>query len=483
MSRSSGAGGGGLRAGAGVVTITPPLGTPLAGHFEERRAETIDDDLTARSLVLDDGAAPLALVVCDLIRLPGHVVGAAREAVAARCGIPAERVMISATHTHTGPVTASGGGDPGERPMLAAGGDPATAELIDADADPGDLAWLAGRIDDAVAVAGSRLRPARLAHGTTKVAGACFNRRYRMGDGTVVFNPGVGNPDIRGAVGPVDPTVTALLVEALDGTPLALWANLALHYVGTDDERAVSADYYGAFAWAVPRLLGDGCVGLLTNGASGDVNAIDLEPVVPARGAARARLVARAVAAAAVNAARLGRRPEAPLLAADVVPLALQRCPISADDVAGAEAILGRTDPDPEPAASFGFVVGQPIPARQARTYARDVLALAAMPNAGTTEIQVMRLGGLALVALPGEIFVELGLAIKAASPFPTTAIVGLANDQVGYVPTAAAFGQGGYETWRTRISWTAAGTGEAMVATALERLRLLAAPASAVPA
>lgn len=467
-----------LRAGAAVAPITPPLGTPLAGHFEERRAERVDDELTARALVLDDGAAPLALVVCDLIRLPGHAVAAAREAVAARGGIAAERVMISATHTHTGPVTATGRGDPGERPLLAAGGDPATAALIPADADPGYVDWVAGRIADAVAVAHARLRPARLAVGTSEVAGVCFNRRYRMRDGTVVFNPGAGNPDVRGAVGPVDPTVTALLVETRDGAPLALWANLALHYVGTDDERAISADYYGEFARAVRRLLGDDCVGLLTNGASGDVNAIDLEQAVPARRAARARLVARAVAAAAVNAALPGRRHEVPLLAAERVPLTLQRCPISAGDVALAAAIRDRPAGAAVEPAAFGFVVGQPIPDRQARTYAGEVLALAAMPTAGSTEIQVVRVGDLALVALPGEIFVGLGLAIKAASPFAPTAIVGLANDHVGYVPTAAAFAEGGYETWRTRISWTAPGAGEAMVATALERLRQLAAPA-----
>ena len=69
------------------------------------------------------------------------------------------------------------------------------------------------------------------------------------------------------------------------------------------------------------------------------------------------------------------------------------------------------------------------------------------------------------------DAFVEFGLAIKAASPFPITAVVGLANDHLGYLPTRAAFADGGYETWRSSISWTAPGTGEDLIAVTAEEL------------
>jgi neutral ceramidase len=110
-------------------------------------------------------------------------------------------------------------------------------------------------------------------------------------------------------------------------------------------------------------------------------------------------------------------------------------------------------------------------------TYAREVLEVARLPETVDTELQVLRIGDLALVALPGEIFVSLGQGIKADSPFPLTAVVGLANDYVGYVPTRAAFDQGGYETWAARSAWPAPGTGEAMVAAALSLLRALTPP------
>jgi neutral ceramidase len=447
-----------------VTVITPPLGTPLIGLFEYREATTVGDDLAARALVLDDGTTRLALVVCDLIAISGSTVAAARERIATRYGIPGDHVLVAATHTHTGPAPVS---------------------LLTTPIAPDYLAWLPDRIADSVGIACSRLVPARAAWGAAAVDGVCFNRRFRMRDGTVVFNPPLRSPDIVESVGPVDPTVTALLIEDRGGTPLALWANLALHYVGTDDPLAVSADYFGQCTRAVERVLGPASCCLLANGASGDVNNRDVcAPPGADTGTSQAQRVALSVAAAAIKATVMQRRDEAPTLAAARNTFSVARRPITDGDVALAKRLLSRS-----PAASFvkdefSFVVGQPIPEPQRETYAREVLEVSRMPKTIETEIQVLRIGGLALVALPGEIFVSLGQAVKADSPFPLTTVVGLANDYVGYVPTREAFGQGGYETWAARSAWPAPGTGEAMVTASLAHLRALYAetPVSSRP-
>jgi neutral ceramidase len=471
-----------FRAGTGVTTITPPLGTPLSGHFEYREARTIADDLTARALVLDDGATRLALVVCDLIRISAATVATARERIAARTGIPSDCVMISATHTHTGPVTYSSEGNAGEPPVRPDGPEPTyhrvsrvAGVLLSAPADPDYLDWVATRIADSVAIACTRLVPARVAWGVTDVEGVCFNRRFHMKNGTVVFNPGINNPELVAVAGPTDPMVTSLLVESVDDVPLALWANLSLHYVGTDDPLAISADYYGQFARLVPRWFGDDCVGLLTNGTSGDINNIDVTGAIMISGTARGQMVATAVAAAAVQSVAVAPRGE-PTLVAESIPFSAQRCPITERDLDIASEILAAlSDADLPSEAPFSFVVGQAIPQYQWRTYAHEVLVLAEMPEEASSEIQVFRIGDVAIVALPGEIFVGFGLAIKASSPFARMAVVGLANDHLGYVPTLEAVAQGGYETWRTRVSWTAPGTGEAMVNAVLAVLERMA--------
>lgn len=443
-----------LQAGASVVAITPPLGSPIAGHFDYRKARTVDDDLAVRALALDDGEFRLALIVCDLICLGAPMVAAAKSRISEQCGIPDERVMISCTHTHTGPATV---------PLLAV------------EPDLAYLDWLVDRIADAVKIACSRLVPSRIAYGVANVEGICFNRRFRMRDGTVVFNPGVGNPDIIEPVGPTDPQVTALMVENEAHRPLALWANLSLHYVGTDNPLAISADYYGEFARVVSRVFGPDCMGLLTNGTSGDINNVDVAHRVEEKSTVRVRQVATAVAAGAMTATVMQRRHRGVALNARTFPLTVARRPITAEDVSLAKAILADPcEPTSRQSSTFSFVVGQTIPSHQLRTYADEVLKLSQMPDERTTEVQVMCIGDFALVALPGEIFVEFGLAIKAESPFARTAVVSLANDYIGYIPTLEAFSQGGYETWAARSAWSAPGTGERMVKETLARLQQL---------
>lgn len=437
-----------LRAGAAVTNITPPLGSPLAGLFHQRPAASVEGELTAKALVLDDGRRQVALVVCDVIALAAATVRLARARIAAATGIEPEGVMIAGTHTHSGPITTGARDDP---------------------ADEGYLDFLVARIVDAVVLARRGLRPARITLGSAAVEGICFNRRFRMKDGTVVFNPGVGNPEIVETVGPVDPTVTALLAEAADGTPIALWANLALHYVGVDDERAISPDYFGAFAGGVQRLLGEGCVGLLANGASGNINNVDVAAKARTSPSRRAERVGTTVAAAAIG-ATLGRRPlETPSLDAWTPSVELTRRAVTPEDLELADRVLAQLDAGPiGPVGGFSFVRGQPIPPAFAPAFARDVSALAAMPARAAVELQLVRIGDLSLLAIPGEIFVEFGLSFRSRAPTSMATIVGLANGCVGYLPTLEAYEQGGYETWAHRVSWTAPGSGEAMVEAAL---------------
>jgi hypothetical protein len=88
-------------------------------------------------------------------------------------------------------------------------------------------------------------------------------------------------------------------------------------------------------------------------------------------------------------------------------------------------------------------------------------------------EVQVFRLSSdVAIVLVPGEVFVDIGLAIKKASPFRTTLVIQLANDGPGYIPTRKAFGEGSYETVNSRIQ---PGGGEAMTDVAVRLLNELA--------
>src|SRR5947207_15645299 len=93
-----------LRVGAAAVVITPPIGTPMAGYYSERAAEGVHDDLYAKALVLEKDGAKAALVSLDLISTARQVVTEARREIERTTGVRGDAVLISATHSHTGPL-------------------------------------------------------------------------------------------------------------------------------------------------------------------------------------------------------------------------------------------------------------------------------------------------------------------------------------------------------------------------------------------
>jgi hypothetical protein len=172
----------------------------------------------------------------------------------------------------------------------------------------------------------------------------------------------------------------------------------------------------------------------------------------------------------------MARRQRAPGLRVASAPFTVGRYTVTDADVDLARRILDAPDSADMPAPEFSFVTGSPIYPVATQVYAKGVLALRKMPPAQDRELMLVAIGGLALVGMPGEIFVELGLEIKRRSPYPLTTVIGLCGGSVGYIPTEKAFREGGYETWRHANSWSDVGTGEAMVESACDGLLRLGA-------
>ncbi|MCC7493001.1 MAG: hypothetical protein IT204_11655 [Fimbriimonadaceae bacterium] len=423
-----------LHAGTAEVAITPPLGTDLQGYLTPRAAERVHDDLRAKALVLDDGQQRVALVVCDLIAVTAALTEPVRARVAAEAGVPPAGLLVSATHTHFGPST-----------MNIAATDPAA----------GYLAELPQRIGDAVVLAAQRLRPAQLGVAVGACPSEVFNRRYHLTDGRVVFNPGYQSPLIDRVAGPTDPTFTLLAVRSAEGEPLAAFANLALHYVGAP-ALDITADYFGAFAGALQRCAGAPLTVLLSNGCQGDLNNCNFGRPAPRRRHAY-HAIERVANVAAGEAWKLWNtlweedfRDDLTLAAATATVTVQPRRP-SAAQVAAARDYLAR------PAAEQ-----ETWPA----VYAREHLAMAepSWPQEIPFLLQALRLGEVGLCGIPAEPFCEIGLALRERSPLQPVVPVGLANDMVGYLPTARHYELGGYETDLCRWAYAPRGTAEAWV-------------------
>jgi neutral ceramidase len=415
-----------LRAGAAAVDITPqefPVNMP--GGFSANFAEGAHDPLHARALVLDDGTTTLAIVVVDNLGVSREVGDEAKALAAERTGILPERILLAATHTHSAP--ASGG--EGYRKLLVEG------------------------IAESIARAHQALRPAAAGHGAHPLPEEVFNRRWHLKPGKmtpnpfgemdqVKMNPGTSPDVLDRPAGPTDPDVTVLSIrEAKSRKPLALFANYALHYVGGIPRGMVSADYFGEFARRMPSRLraGEEFVAMMSNGASGDINNIPFLVTRPPREPfEQARIVARKAADAAWFAQGAVESHESDVRLGMIerqVTLKMRRP--TDERIAWAKGVLAVTD-EAERAR---------LPGR-AEAYARRVLSLAEADETLSATVQAVRIGDLAVCALPFETLVEIGLDLKRRSPFPRTIVVGIANGYHGYLPTPEQHQLGGYETW-----------------------------------
>jgi hypothetical protein len=423
----------GLRAGAAAVEITPtafPFNMP--GGFSANMAESVHDPLFARGLVLDDGATTLGIVVVDNLGVAQEVLDAAKSLAAERCGIPIDKILVASTHTHSAPAS-----------HVKEGPEPAVAYRQ----------VLVAGIAESLVRAHAALRPAAVGAAAYPLPEEVFNRRWFLKPGKmtpnpfgrldqVKMNPGTTADILDRPAGPTDPDITILSVQDAESRrPLALLANYSLHYVGGVPPKIVSADYFGEFARLMRSRVGgdDAFVAMMSNGTSGDINNIPFLVNRPPREPfEQIRIVAHKAADGAWHAwtSIPGHRPDAGLgMIQRQITLQVRRP--TAAEIAEATAVLAATDQ----------AARDKLPPL-AEIYAQRVLTLAESPETLTVPLQALRIGDLAVCAIPFETFVEIGLELKQRSPFPRTMVMGIANGYNGYLPTPAQHQLGGYETW-----------------------------------
>jgi len=425
-----------LHAGAASSNITPPLGISLDGPISQNGpALHVHDELHARCLVLDDGATRIAIAICDSTMLWQDLIDEAKAIASQTTGLPAEHMLIAATHTHSTPRLGVRNGE----------------------IERWYREFLPRRIADGIIRAFNNLAPARIGWGSARVPEFVFNRRWfvkaesippnpfgETGD-RIQMNPPAGSPGLIRPAGPVDPEMFVVSLRHADGRPLALLANYGLHYVGGGRQGDISADYFGLFSEDVRDLLASEhpdmpFVAMMSNGTSGDVNSVDfLSKRARQPPYSRMREVAHSLAEQAVRIAKEAQYQAGISLAAAHANLELeirrpdeQRLTWARDLWAQAQGAERLTRP---------------------QVYARETLALADYPPVVKIPMQAFRIGALGLAAIPCEVFAETGLAIKQNSALKPAFTIELANGYFGYLPTAQQHKSGGYETWPARSS------------------------------
>jgi len=423
-----------LKAGAATSNITPQLGMDIVGGFSPSPSTNIHDELHARCLVLDDGQARLALVVCDLLGLGRLVSDEARKLIEERLKIPPSHVLISATHTHS--ASSAMGSDRFQRDQ----------SLDDYQR------FVARRIADGVQRAVHNLVPAEMAFGTAEAPEHVFNRRWFMQPGTVPpnpfgtvdlvkMNPGAGNANLVEPAGPTDPTISFLAFRSPGGAAISVFSAYSLHYVGGVEAADISADYYGVYCDRLMQLLAADrqsppFVALMANGTSGDVNNINFRQPRP-----RQKPYDQITYVANDVAAKVSTALEGLKFSRQVTLDARHREP----------TLRWRRPTDEQLDWAKQTVADGPKAARGADLsyiYAQRALRLADYPETTTVPLQAMRIGQVCIGTMPCEVFCEIGLEFKRRSAQQPAFMVELNHGYFGYLPTPRQHKLGGYETW-----------------------------------
>jgi neutral ceramidase len=400
-----------LKAGWSAIEITPPAGIDLSG-FAGRGGPNVGvhDRLFAKAVHVSDGRERVGLITADLVGLDAGTVAEVRGEVARRLGSQAPALMIACSHTHSGPAT----------PCLPFIGQP----------NPEYLVELNRRLVEVAVQAAGRLREAEVAAGRAQAL-VGINRRARRTDGSIALG--------RNEAGTVAPYVEVVRFATEDGAAL-LFSHAAHPVTLGGDNLLVSADWPGYAQRFIEEACDKPCVALFAQGCCGNINS---DPRGTFEIAERqGRVIADGVLSAVGGLAAVGDGPVAS--ASAVLQLPLEDPP----PIEEARAMLKAAERD----LAMGEGVDQ-YGVRKSKQgmvdWARRILDLS---NSGARdltqpfEVQVLRIGEVAMVGLPGEVFVEYQQQIKAGSPFAHTLVFGYANGDIGYVPTAAAFPEGGYE-------------------------------------
>lgn len=447
-----------FKAGFAEQDITPDIGMEAPGGYGKSYHRNFHDPCKVRAVVFENGKQRVAMVGVDLLFITRHLTKESRAEIQKRCGIPAENILIGASHSHSsGPIGMS---EPGDFDQAS----PLVRDLVNNKSivsNPGYDQLLQRQIVAAVVAANENRVEAKLAVGYGHEDKVSFNRRLRMKGGITFSHPGAGNPDVLGYAGPIDPQVGVIGVWDLKGALLGVVVNFACH--ATTSPGGISASWIGSMEQTLRGATQNAALPVVfLQGACGDITQVDNLTKFQNPGAEEWwEMVGGRIGAEAYKTLLLIRRGASADIAIDTrrrVWNIKRRLP-TPEKVQRATELVQK---DPREVGDTEW------------TFAKETVVLDAMAKARPeveVEVQAIQVGPVVMVSNPAEYFVQYGLDIKKGSKFPFTFPVELANGIVGYVPTEEAMGPngGGYETRLTAYSNLEVSAGRAMANVGIE--------------
>ncbi len=423
-----------LKAGFARLDITPPIGIPISGYYEKRYAKGCLDRLKVHAIAIENGGKKAIIINLDMLFIPDEFCAEQRRVISEMCDVPYDAVFVTCTHTHTSPQTFIKDDETPEGNQLV-------AEYVK---------FLGYQMRDCAKYAMDDLKDAEFYVAEGEAKDISYVRRYRMKDGSVQTNPGVGNENIDHVLDYATETLKLIEIKRQGGDDIYI-VNFGVHPDVIGGEY-ISADFPCFVRSTVEGAL-DGVKCVFINAAQGDVNHIKVNPTesdriglcydsfdnVP-RGYEHAKHMGRVIAAGAIAICTKAHK-------------------INADDIGfGTKVVKIPTNMENDRLEEAMYINKMAREGRQdelpykkmelttAKAEALRIIRLKDGPEFYEMTFTCLKFGDLAFVGLPGEPFSGLGRQIVAASPFDTTIVCCLTNGGGYYYPTTAAYDEGGYE-------------------------------------
>ncbi len=411
-----------FRIGVASRVINNEIGRWVQGAGVPRQATGIRDDLEANAIYLSDEKTDILLVSCDLVGLEPEFNVKLREAMGVSAGLSPRNVLISCTHTHGGPSLVRTNY---LMPLDTLYMQKLTTELIVLakeavkSARPGKIGW----IKDELRIG--------------------YNRRLTWADGSHTMGGNAARADFTGLEGPDDPQHTGMFAATTDGKLLAVLYHNTTHPTTFYGAGLYSADFPGEVRKVLRKKLGEQLPVLFLNGAQGDIKMENsLKPETETKEQKIAR-ISRMIVDKTLSLYENVTFDTSPVLKHAYEDLKVSvRLPDAMALLEG-KNILQRIDAGEnirgmEMIMAFGAVHLQ----ERFGDHPFDILP-----------VHGIRIGELAIVTQPCELFCQFGLDIKRRSPVGNTIVVGMTDGYNGYCPTIYGLLGGGYSG--APISWT----------------------------
>lgn len=390
------------QAGAAKICINPPLPAHMAGYAHERIAETVDRDLFASAIVIKTKGDCLVLVSCDLINMTDEVSLRAFRLLSSKYKIPMSNFIACATHTHSGP----------EIRILPGKEHWRNEEYIE---------QLASCIERVVEEALLQLFDAIVRIGCVDAPGLAFNRNSRCSDGDEITQGLPAGKRIVGYAGPLDDSLQTIgLYDEATKSLRAVAVNFGCH--AHQCFKAIDSDWPGEMADYLRRIYGEQLVCLTLQGTAGDRNHYDYH---------RGRHLSSSDFARGIAGSAMYALQTSELLSS--VAITAGKKNIELPYYTRTEMIFEKLREIKAKGEDATYFEKTYIDAIESWKYDRKIDELT---------VSCMRIGDIAVVALPGEIFTDLGLEIKRYSPARQTLVVAYANGANGRTSYVASVSQ-----------------------------------------